>query len=74
LRKMQWRKLLYLRPAEKGGWRELHSEELHNLYRFSHIPEIIMVIKSKEGVICGWCSTRERDVKRIQRKDTIMEE
>jgi hypothetical protein len=56
-----------------GGWRELHNEELHNLYSS---PSIIRVIKSRimrwvghvarmvrEGMHTGywWESQKERD-------------
>jgi hypothetical protein len=32
------------RDEEKGGWRKLHNEELHNLY---FPPSIIRIIKSR---------------------------
>jgi hypothetical protein len=41
-----------------GDWRRLHNEELHNLYVS---PNIIRVIKSKEGKTYRACSTRGRE-------------
>jgi hypothetical protein len=61
------------RDEETGGWRELHNEELHNLYSS---PSIIRMIKSRRmrraghvtrmgrrGINIGywWESQKERD-------------
>jgi hypothetical protein len=35
------------RNEETGGWRELHNEELHNLYSS---PSIIRVVKSRRMI------------------------
>jgi hypothetical protein len=40
-----------------GGWRRLHTEELHNLYAS---PNIIRVTKSRRLRIGGSCSTHDR--------------
>jgi hypothetical protein len=38
------RRIFGPKDEEKGGWRKLHNEELHNLYSS---PSIIRMIKSK---------------------------
>jgi hypothetical protein len=37
------RRIFGPKREEVGGWRRLHSEELHNLYNF---PNIVRVLKS----------------------------
>jgi hypothetical protein len=49
------------REEMAGGWRRLHSEELHNLYAS---PNIIKVTKSR--TMGRACSTHGRDEKYIQ--------
>jgi hypothetical protein len=45
------------RDEVTGGWRNLHNEELHNLYSY---PSIIRMIKPEERDhwedqdVCGW--------------------
>jgi len=45
-----------------GGWRRLHSEELHNLYASSHN----ISNQVKEDEMGGACSTHEKDEKCVQ--------
>jgi len=61
------------REEVKGGWRKLHSEELHDLYS---LPNIIRAVNKGEGDVqgmwhalgrkevhtgLGWGSMKERD-------------
>jgi len=50
------------REEVAGGWRRLHTEELHNLYAS---PNVIRVIKFKEYKVGGACRTTGRDEKCI---------
>jgi hypothetical protein len=45
-----------------GGWRKLHSEELHNLYSS---PSIIRIIKSEDEV-GGTCGTNGEEEERVE--------
>jgi hypothetical protein len=51
------------REEVAGGWRRLHTEELHNLCAS---PNIIRGINSKRMGICGEFSTHVRDAKCIK--------
>jgi hypothetical protein len=44
-----------MRDEETGGWRELHNEELHNLYPS---PSIIRIIKSRMVRLTGHVARR----------------
>jgi hypothetical protein len=46
------------RNGVMGGWRKLHSEELHNLY---YSPGIIRVIKSKRMRWAGYVAGMEEN-------------
>jgi hypothetical protein len=45
-----------------GGWRKLHNEELHNLYRS---PSIIRIIKSRRMRWAGHVEPMEKNAYRI---------
>jgi hypothetical protein len=53
----------YRREEAVGGWRRLHSEELHNFYA---LPNVIRVIRSRTMRCVGAGSTHGRDEKCTQ--------
>jgi hypothetical protein len=51
------------RDKVTGGWRELHYEELHDLYSS---PSIIRIMKTRRMRLGGACSTNGGEEKRVQ--------
>jgi hypothetical protein len=49
------RKIFGPKREEDGSWRKLHNDELHSLYSS---PNIVRVIKAKEGKVGGTHGTR----------------
>jgi hypothetical protein len=48
------RRIFGPKREEDGSWRKLHNDELQSLYSS---PNIVRMIKSKEGVVGGTCGT-----------------
>jgi hypothetical protein len=51
------------REEVRGGWRRLHSEELHNLYTSSNIVRVIK--QRKRWADCVACMGKPRNVYKI---------
>jgi hypothetical protein len=61
------------KEQERGGWRNMHNEEIHDIYSS---PNIIRMVKMENYEICGACSTHGIEDKLIRiagRKTWMME-